>query len=98
MFFEKNNNYLSRLELATAVRSIVMRGPSKTTRTPLIVGPTNTGKSTLLLPFDQLFGFKKVFHKPALGSKCAERLQPPTPGPPRPGRSAIQRGGVRLRV
>ena len=93
-FFEKNSNCLSRLELATALRSIVMCGPSKTTRTPLIVGPTNTGKSTLLLPFDHLFGFKKVFHKPALGSKCAERLQPPTPGPPRPGRSAIQRGGT----
>ena len=41
--------------------------------TPLIVGPSNTGKSTLLLPLDDLFGKKHVFHKPALRSKFALR-------------------------
>ena len=40
---------------------------------PLIVGPTSSGKTTLLLPFDILFGFLHVFHKPALGAKFALR-------------------------
>lgn len=68
VFFEKNRVTLSQSELAAALRAIILNGPSKTTRTPMIVGPTNTGKSTVLLPFDDLFGFKHVFHKPAVGS------------------------------
>ena len=72
-FFDANASSLSRVELAVALRAIIIGGPSKTTRTPLIVGPTNTGKSTLVLPFDTLFGNKRVFHKPALGSKFALR-------------------------
>ncbi|CAE7343110.1 unnamed protein product, partial [Symbiodinium microadriaticum] len=38
-----------------------------------LVCPTNSGKTTILLPFDDLFGFKHVFHKPALNSKFALR-------------------------
>lgn len=71
--FRRNCEVLSKQQLAVAVRAIIMQGPSKTTRTPLIVGPTNIGKSTLVLPFDDLFGHKQVFHKPALGSKFALR-------------------------
>ena len=37
----------------------------------MLVGPSNTGKSTLVYPFDDLFGPKHVFHKPALGSTFA---------------------------
>ena len=66
-FFAENRATLSQVELAAALRAIIINGPSKTTRTPMIVGPTNTGKSTVLLPFDDLFGFKNVFHKPAPG-------------------------------
>lgn len=40
---------------------------------PFLIGPSNTGKSTLLYPFDDLFGPKHVFHKPALGSTFALR-------------------------
>ena len=50
-----------------------MSGPSKTCRVPLLIGASNTGKSTLLYPFDDLFGPKHVFHKPALGSTFALR-------------------------
>ena len=38
----------------------------------MLVGPTNSGKSTLVIPFDKLYG-TEVFHKPALGSKFALR-------------------------
>jgi len=64
---------LSREKLAVALRDIIVHGPSKTTRVPLLVGPTNTGKTTLIAPFDKVYGFNKVFHKPALGSKYALR-------------------------
>ncbi len=47
-----------------------MEGPSKTARVPLIVGPTNACKSTLLEPVDAVFGFGNVLHKPKLGASC----------------------------
>ena len=72
-FFAANAASLSRVELAVALRNILLHGPSKTTRAPMIIGPTNSGKSTLVLPFDELFGFAQVFHKPALGSSFALR-------------------------
>lgn len=71
--FARNRDNLSPEGLASALRAVIVNGPSKTTPTPLIVGGTNTGKTTLVLPFDQLFGFARVFHKPALGSKFALR-------------------------
>ncbi|CAE8633657.1 unnamed protein product, partial [Polarella glacialis] len=71
--FEMNTGSLSKEALALSLRAVILKGPSKTTRTPLIVGPTNTGKTTLILPFDKLFGANRVFHKPALGSKFALR-------------------------
>ena len=71
--FEKNAATLNKEELAAALRNIIINGPSKATRVPIIVGPTNTGKSTLLIPIDLLFGFKNVFHRPALDSKFALR-------------------------
>ena len=49
-------------------RAVMVSGPSKTTRAPIIVGPSNSGKTTLVLPFDDLFGHNRVFHKPALNS------------------------------
>lgn len=72
-FFQANAASLCQRELAVALRNIVLRGPSKTTRVPMLVGPTNSGKSTLVLPFDNLFGFSRVFHKPALHSSFALR-------------------------
>ena len=72
-FFSANEASVSQRELATALRAILRSGPSKTTRVPLLAGPTNSGKTTILLPFDDLFGFKHVFHKPALNSKFALR-------------------------
>ena len=76
-FFAANSMSLSRVELAVALRNILVTGPAKTTRVPMIVGPTNSGKSTLVLPFDELHGFAHVFHKSALGSSFALR---PTQG------------------
>ena len=65
--FARNRDNLSPEGLASALRAVIANGPSKTTPTPLIVGGTNTGKTTLVLPFDQLFGFARVFHK---ASRC----------------------------
>jgi len=66
--FGRNMATLSQSELATALRAILVGGPSKLTRVPFLVGPSNSGKSTLLYPFDDLFTAKRVLHKPALGS------------------------------
>ena len=72
-FFEKNSKTMSRTRFAAALRNIILAGPAKTRMTPMLTGPSNTGKSTMLNPFDQLFGKKRVFHKPALKSKYALR-------------------------
>ena len=42
-----------------------MGGPSKDNRVPFLVGTTNTGKSTIVESFDELYGEDAVFHLPA---------------------------------
>ena len=59
--------------LAADLRAVILAGPSKTRRVPFIVGATNSGKSTLVYPFDDLFGKAHVFHLPALGAPCPLR-------------------------
>ena len=71
--FRRNAATLSPHKLAMALKAVVQHGPSKTCKVPMLVGPSNTGKSTLLYPFDDLFEPKHVFHKPALGSTFALR-------------------------
>ena len=66
--FHRNSTTVSWMDLAAALRDIIVMGPSKTTRVPFLVGPSNSGKSTLVYPFDDIFGPKRVLHKPALGS------------------------------
>ena len=71
--FKRNAAFFSPGKLAAALRAVLQTGPSKTCRVPMLVGPSNTGKSTLVYPFDDLFGPKNVLHKPALGSTFALR-------------------------
>ena len=71
--FRLNAPTVSPQRLASALKSVLCNGPSKTCRVPFLVGASNTGKSTLLYPFDDLFGPKRVFHKPAIGSTFALR-------------------------
>ena len=71
--FRNNAGSLSPQKLACSLKRVLMHGPSKTCRVPMLVGPSNTCNSTLLYPFDDLFGPKHVLHKPALGSKFALR-------------------------
>jgi len=66
--FKENAGTLCQKQLAGALRDILTHGPKKTYRVPFLVGPSNTGKSTLVYPFDDLFHPKRVLHKPALGS------------------------------
>lgn len=70
---ERNAGSFSLQALAVALRATICGGPSKTCRVPLLVGATNTGKTTLVESFEQLFGHKHVFHKPVLGSSFALR-------------------------
>ena len=67
------NPGVGKCRLAHSLRMILQHGPSKHVRVPLLKGPSNSGKSTLLYPFDDLFGPKYVMHKPALGSSFALR-------------------------
>ena len=62
-FFEKNP-LIDRERLAACLREIIVNGPKKTTRVPFIVGPTSAGKSTYLNPVDEVFGSKRVIHRP----------------------------------
>lgn len=71
--FRQNAHSFSPQRLASSLKNIFQHGPSKTCLVPLLVGPSNTGKSTLLFPLDDLFGPKHVFHKPAVGSTFALR-------------------------
>ena len=64
--FEANEFSFKKSDLAVALRAVMVSGPSKVTRVPFLVGPTNCGKSTLLYPFDEVFGFHAVFHKPSM--------------------------------
>ncbi|CAK0878955.1 unnamed protein product [Prorocentrum cordatum] len=66
--FSRNAASFDVRELAASLRDILMVGPKKTTRVPFLVGPSNSGKSTVVYPFDDLFTPKRVLHKPALGS------------------------------
>jgi hypothetical protein len=65
-FFEKNKKNFQLPSLANALRRIIVAGPSKECRVPFLVGPTNTGKSTLVESFDDLYGHKHVFHLPCV--------------------------------
>ena len=69
MFFENNRATIDRECLAAVLRKIVVEGPKKTTRVPLLDGHTNTGKSTHFDPLDEVFCFRNVMHRPALGSR-----------------------------
>ena len=71
--FRRNSLTLDWRVLAGALRSIIQSGPKKTTRVPFLVGPSNSGKSTVLYPLDDLFTPKRILHKPALGSSFGLR-------------------------
>ena len=71
--FKRNRCTLNRLHLARSLRDIICHGPKKTTRVPFLIGPSNSGKSTLVYPFDDMFHPRRVLHKPALGSSFGLR-------------------------
>jgi len=70
-FFERNAQTLDGDRLAACVAAVVQAGPAKTRRIPLLVGPSNAGKSTIFDPVDNVFGANAVFHTPAMGSPMA---------------------------
>ena len=71
-FFERNP-LIDRYLLASCIRRIITTGPSKETRVPLIVGNTNTAKSTLMDPAVHVYGESKTHIKPKIGAPCPLR-------------------------
>ena len=71
--FARNAGTLDAKALACSLRHVLVSGPKKTARVPFLVGPSNSGKSTLVYPFDDLFSPRRVLHKPALGSSFGLR-------------------------
>lgn len=69
-FFERNKASIDRQRVAACFLDVLRFGPAKTRRVPLMTGPTNSGKSTIWNPVDELFGEPYVFHTPAVAS-CA---------------------------
>ena len=67
-FFARNRATLDGERLAASLAKVIREGPGKNTRVPLLAGPTNTAKSTILLPLGEVFGHRKVMNTPALGS------------------------------
>jgi len=61
----KNRHSFNAQQLAVALRNIIVSGPSKNTRVPFLAGCTNSGKSTLVESFDDVYGAPRVFHLPA---------------------------------
>ena len=71
-FFIRNRDTIDRTALAASIAAIIKNGPGKNARVPLLLGCTNSGKSTVFNPFIKLFGFKKVVHRP--GEKASMAL------------------------
>ena len=72
-FFKNNKPHedhlgVDRLLLATSIRRVIQHGPSKTVRVPMVLGPSNSAKSTLLDPVRAAFGTHAVFSKPKQGA------------------------------
>lgn len=67
-FFARNADSIDEGQFAHCVARIICEGPNKVVRVPLLVGPSNSAKSTILDPIDLVFGPENVQHKPDLGS------------------------------
>ena len=67
-FFDRNRPTIDHQLLAASLAKVIQVGPGKTSRVPLIAGPTNACKSTILDPCMTAFGKASIACTPALGS------------------------------
>ena len=67
-FFQRNHQSIDEEYFWHCLARIITEGPSKTVRVPLLAGPSNSSKSTLLDPIDLVFGPENVQHRPDLGA------------------------------
>ena len=67
-FFQRNSGTIDSDRLAACLAAVLEKGPNKTRRIPLIAGPTNAAKSTVLDPIDEVFGEDNVQHTFTLGA------------------------------
>ena len=66
--FFTNNKAFDKERFAASLRKIICMGPCKEARVPLVVGPTNCAKSTLVDPVVKVYGEASVLGKPKLGA------------------------------
>ena len=71
-FFERNADTLDRKVLAGALSAVIRFGPGKNSRVPLVIGSTNSPKSTVLNAVIDVFGFSNIVHRP--GEKASMAL------------------------
>lgn len=64
--FDKNAKSFDRRHLAASLRKVIVSGPGKDARVPFLTGCTNSGKSTVVDSFDDLYGAPRVLHLPAI--------------------------------
>ena len=68
-FFDAQAGSFTWTALARAIRQVTLYGPTKTTPVPFLVGPSNSGKTTVVQPLLDVFGEKNVFKLPAVTDK-----------------------------
>ena len=49
-------------------QAVIVEGPPKVHQVPFLIGPSNSGKTTLVQPLETLFGSTRLFHKPTLNA------------------------------
>ena len=86
-------------QLYGAIAHTIEFGPSKTGKVPLLCGPSNASKSTLVNPIEDIFGEEYVFRNPPLeGSYTLQDLTDARRfmllGDRRPARNAGMEGGL----
>ena len=59
------NPAVSEAALYGLLYRVMESGPSKVDRVPLLCGPSNSGKTMLFSPIDEVFGPDRVYHAPA---------------------------------
>ena len=66
-FFTRSQRTIEEDRLWAALRNVIVNGPQRSSRAVMIMGESQTGKSTVVVPVDPVFGSQNVVHKPAPG-------------------------------
>jgi hypothetical protein len=78
-FFNRSKRTIDEDHLWAALRNVIVHGPQRSSKAVMIVGESQTGKSTVLEPADAVFGQLNVVHKPAAAMRAQGRANPEPP-------------------